>query len=85
MGAEISMSSLAIDLDNVLNRVDRETAALLEQTIRDALALAERRIQTAPADTLGYPLGYFEATAGSFAGERLDAPEELPMQPREAW
>jgi hypothetical protein len=80
------MSSLAIDLDHVLSRVDRETAALLEQTVRDALALAERRAQKSDRiDALGYPVGYFEATAGSFSGQPLDAPRELPMQPRETW
>jgi hypothetical protein len=80
------MSTLAIDLDNVLSRVDRETAVLLEQTVRDALALAQRRVQApGSVDALGYPVGYFESTAGCFAGEPLEAPRELPMQSRELW
>ena len=80
------MTPLANDLNRVLSQLDSETAHLLELTVRDALALAERRaakIQT--TDALGYPLGYFEATAGSFANELLDAPAELPMQTRESW
>jgi hypothetical protein len=80
------MSSLAFDLDKVLSHVDQETAALLEQTVRDALALAQRRAETAtPLDSLGYPVGYFESTSGSFVGESLEAPLELPMQSREPW
>jgi hypothetical protein len=91
MGTEISNSSfavnpLALDLDRVLGQIDSETAVLLERTVRNALALAERRVaDVATCDALGYPAGYFEATAGSFANEPLEAPEELPMQTREAW
>jgi hypothetical protein len=78
------MSSLALDLDRLLSRIDPETAALLERTVRDAIALAERR-SPPPRDALGYPAGYFEATAGSFVDEPLDAPPELPLQSRESW
>ncbi|HEY2413269.1 MAG TPA: hypothetical protein VGI40_13550 [Pirellulaceae bacterium] len=80
------MSSLANDLDKVLGQVDRQTAVLLEQTVRDALALAQRTGTVADAsDTMGYPLGYFESTAGSFANEPLDAPHDFEPQPRESW
>lgn len=80
------MSSLACDLDKVISRVDSDTAVLLERAVRDALALAERRAgHTGATDALGYPVGYFEATAGSFAQEPLEAPAELPMQSRESW
>lgn len=36
-------------------------------------------------DALGYPAGYFEATAGSFANEPLDRPAPLPPEKRPAW
>ena len=80
------MSPLASDLDNILQRVDPQTAILLERAVRDSLALAERRHQSQlEVDALGYPVGYFAATSGSFASEQLDCPPELPMQPRESW
>jgi hypothetical protein len=80
------MSSLAYDLDRILSQLDSETAVLLERTVRDALALAERRAAHATAtDALGYPVGYFEATAGSFANEPLEALTELPIETRESW
>lgn len=57
-----------------------------ERTVRDALALAERRTSFAEAtDPLGYPVGYFVTTAGSFADEPLEAPTELPLENREPW
>lgn len=78
------MNVLARDLDNTLSRLDSETAALLENAVRDALALAERRSASVEArDPLGYPAGYFEATAGSFANEPLDVPGDLPLETRE--
>lgn len=81
------MSSLAIDVDQVLSRLDPDTAQLLERAVRDALALAEHRAANGAVstDALGYPVGYFEATAGSFANEPLEAPTELPPQTRESW
>ncbi len=80
------MSPLATELDKVLRRLDSETSALLERAVRDALALAERRASTpGAADSLGYPIGYFEATAGSFVNEPLEPPPELPLDSRESW
>jgi hypothetical protein len=80
------MSTLSSDLDRVISRLDSETAALLEQTIRDALALAQRRPKyVGPTDAQGYPIGYFESTAGSFSDEPLEAPPELKIDSRESW
>jgi len=80
------MSSLAIELDAVLQQLDHETASRLEQTVRDALVLAQRDAsKPAAVDAMGYPLGYFEATEGSFAAEPLEAARELNMQSRESW
>ena len=80
------MNALASDLNRMLDQLDGETAVLLERTVRDALALAERRAALAEGtDPLGYPMGYFEATAGSFADEPLEAPADLPLETREPW
>ena len=81
------MSTVALELDQTLRQLDSDTAALLERAVRDALALAERRT-TRHAETLdrfGYPVGYFEATAGSFANEPLESPTDLPPTTREPW
>ena len=54
MNENLAMSSLACDLDRILSQLDSETAVLLERTVRDALALAERRAAYATAtDALG--------------------------------
>jgi len=82
----VAMSPLALELDRVLGRVGPGTAVILEGVVRNAIAVAEQRAAgAAVADNLGYPAGYFESTAGSFAGEPLEAPAELMMQPREPW
>jgi hypothetical protein len=73
------MSPLAIDLDNILRSVHPHTALLLERAVRDSLALAQRRHESeAGVDYLGYPVGYFEATSGSFAHDLLDVPPDVP-------
>ena len=80
------MSTVPMELDQTLRDLDTDTASLLERAVRDALALAQRRRQAAPLlDDLGYPAGYFEATAGSFADEPLEPPPDLPSTTREPW
>lgn len=67
------MSTVALELDQTLRELDSDTASLLERALRDALALAQRRRQAAPQlNAMGYPAGYFETTAGSFANEPLE-------------
>jgi hypothetical protein len=80
------MNALAYELGRAFERLDSETAVLLERAVRDALALAERRATLASAtDSMGYPVDYFETTAGSFADEPLEPPDELPLETRESW
>ena len=80
------MNPLVSDLQETMSRLDSDTAALLERAVRDALALAEHGAAGAKTrDDLGYPIGYFEATAGSFANEPLAPPADLPMETRESW
>ena len=72
------MSTVALELDQTLRELDSIMASLLEQAVRDALALAQRRRQPSSSmDGLGYPTGYFAATAGSFADEPLECRESL--------
>ncbi len=80
------MSTVALELDQTLRELDTDTACLLERAVRDELALDQRRHLAAPLlDDLGYPVGYFEATAGSFADEPLEPPPDLPSTTREPW
>ena len=81
------MTSLAAEVDRVLNRLDPVTSELFDRAVRDAIALAER---TAPAETqavdaMGYPIGYFEENFGALAGQPFDEPDDTPPQAREDW
>jgi hypothetical protein len=83
---DCAMNPLALELDRIVGQLDAETAVLLERTVRDALALADRRTDRSDVeDALGYPAGYFAATAGSFADEPLEVPTEPPLPTRESW
>ncbi len=77
------MSAICLDLEQTLSRLDPRAAADLERLVQDALVLARGRSAAAPAaaDTRGWPAGYFEQTAGSFANEPLEAPADPPAQP----
>ena len=43
------------------------------------IVLVLQPLEPEPLDTMGYPLGYFEATYGSFADEPLE--RQQPLQP----
>ncbi len=81
------MTSLAMEVDRVLNRLDPVTSELFDRTIRDAIALADRIApeEQEAVDAMGYPIGHFEATVGSFANEPLEIAPDLPMAAREDW
>ena len=61
-----------------------------EPVVREALdfiLFLKSRTGTGAAgevDTMGYPAGYFDSTAGSFAGEPLERPMQPPLDPRPA-
>jgi len=83
------MSAVCLDLEQTLNRLDPHAAAALERLVRDALVLAKSRNGSAAlkaaTDARGWPVGYFESTAGSFAGEPLEAPADPPAEPLAQW
>lgn len=80
------MNGVARELDETLRRLDPGSAAVLEQAVRGVLALATRPASVKGAvDANGYPIGYFEQTAGAFADEPFEVAEDLPPKPIPAW
>jgi hypothetical protein len=78
------MSIIAQELDATLNRLDSDRAKNLENLVRDALVLAAQG--AAPRETeSGWPAGYFEATAGAFAGEIFERPPQGSFPNRDVW
>jgi len=48
--------------------------------------LAGQRLDSAKTfDEMGYPVGYFESTAGSFKNEPLEGPADSAPVIRESW
>ena len=81
------MTSLAADVDRALTELPPKARNEFEQTVRQALEEARRQSvwEGVPTDEKGYPLGYFEETAGCFASEPFDEPVELPLPPAKVW
>ncbi len=80
------MSTIAAELHARLQSLDPAAQAHVEKLIREALALAESRRESAAQ---GWPPGYFEATAGALAGalagEPFERPPEGEFEVRETW
>lgn len=73
------MSTLTTELAQILNELDDRSARALERLVRDAMELARpAQSNGAAVAERGWPVGYFEQTAGSFAGEPFDLPDDPP-------
>lgn len=75
------MSPLARELEEKLQSLDPERAKYLEALIREAFEKVESE-ETPPKQ--GWPVHYFEETAGALAGEEFERPPqgELPRRQR---
>ncbi len=79
------MNTLTAQLAQILSELDDRSARALEQLVRDAMELAQRaQANGAAAVKQGWPAGYFEQTAGSFAAEPFDLPDDPPPDPTPA-
>jgi hypothetical protein len=81
------MSAIALRLQETLASLDPADATLLERLVNDALALVKPRAATSvksDVDANGWPVGYFETTAGAFANEPFDVAPDSPPEPNMA-
>lgn len=80
------MNTLSIELAQILSELDDRSARALERLVRDAMELARPApANGAAVDTQGWPVGYFEHTAGSFAAEPFDLPLDPPPDATPEW
>jgi hypothetical protein len=66
----------------------RDAPESIARETLDFIVFLKRRTacQASPqADSMGYPVGYFERTAGSFADQPLQRPEQAPLSPATIW
>jgi hypothetical protein len=83
-----TMSSVALELEQTLKQLDAQSATLLEQLVRDALALVQQNGAAASGgsvDAGGWPVGHFEKYAGCLAGDDWQPPADPPPHPTTAW
>lgn len=81
------MNTLTTELAQILSKLDDRSARALERLVRDAMELATpvQANGTAVVATQGWPVGYFEQTAGSFAAEPFDLPLDPPPDATPEW
>ena len=79
------MTDVAMELERALNQLDAKSATLLERLVRDALDLVRQKSTFSAVEANGWPAGYFERTAGSFADEPFDLPDDPPPTANPKW
>ncbi|HET6250513.1 MAG TPA: hypothetical protein VFE47_22690 [Tepidisphaeraceae bacterium] len=81
------MSGVTLELQKALNQLDKQSAALLERLVRDALALVGQRREPdeGETDAMGWPAGHFKKYAGSLAGDDWAPPADPPAEPASGW
>ena len=76
------MSTIAIELDQKLQSLDPETAASVEQLVRDVLQLADKKRPAAASES---HRDFILRIAGSFGDEPFERPPQGEFEKREAW
>lgn len=82
------MSTLTSDLQATIAKLDADSASRLERLVRDAMALVRpvrETVESGAVDKNGWPVGFFEETAGCFANEPFDFPADSPLEPIAHW
>jgi len=77
------MNQLAVQLDEKLRSLDRNSAQYLELLVREALDKAEQSKRCAAA--LAWPAEYFQQTSGALAGEEFERPSQGEFPHRDEW
>jgi hypothetical protein len=75
-----AMSGVSSDLEHALTQLDPRSAILLEQLVRDALALVRENNPHAAVDPNGWPVGHFEKYIGCLAGDDWQPPLDPPPE-----
>ena len=79
------MNAVTAELEKRLLELDAISATKLEQVVRDLIEFS-RAERGEPATAVhGWPVGYFEETAGCFEGDPLEAPDDPPPAPLDEW
>jgi hypothetical protein len=80
------MTAIAIELDKKLQSLDPETAASVEQLVRDALQLAERKPDASRnPDAIAAHRAHVAKFAGIWAGDDFERPPQGEFEKREEW
>ena len=69
--------------DAAISELQSAPETIAREALDYILFLKSRNIgaSTGAVDAMGYPSGYFESTAGSFANEPLERPAQPPLDP----
>ncbi len=78
----ISMTPIALELDQKIQSFDPETAASVERLVRDTLRLAEQKRAGTPKES---HREFIQRMAGSFGDEPFERPAQGEFEKREDW
>jgi hypothetical protein len=76
-----AMTAIAAELDRKLKSLDPETAASVEQIVRDVLQMAEKKQNGLAA----WPAGFWERIRADWGTEPFERPPQGEFEKREDW
>ncbi|MCB1125502.1 MAG: hypothetical protein KDM81_03325 [Verrucomicrobiae bacterium] len=80
------MTAIAVELDRKLQSLDPETAASVEQLVRDALRLAEKKPAAAcDSGRKGAHRAHLARFVGIWADDDFERPSQGEFENREEW
>ena len=80
------VSTIAMELDQLLNRLDTRTAESLERRVREAMSrVANRDGETPTLEEMKRRRPEFAGLIGSLADVEFDLPADLLLPPAKTW
>ncbi len=77
------MSPVVQELTDAMQQLSPDRTRFLEDLVRDAMTRA--KTADLPGTGKGWPPGFFERTAGMFADEPFERPDQGEFPVREEW
>ncbi|MGL4401884.1 MAG: hypothetical protein ACRCXD_18640 [Luteolibacter sp.] len=79
------MTTIALELERTLERLEPEKARVLESRVREAISEVENEKELPTLEEMKRRMPEFADIIGCWADKEFELPEELPLSPAKTW
>ena len=80
-----AVTTIALELERTLERLEPEKARVLESSVREAISEVENEKELPTLEEMKRRMPEFADIIGCWADKEFELPEELPLSPAKTW